>query len=495
MTATPDHNFAGRLVNGLGGRSFLIDAATGFTVGPAELPGLIAGYGYGLGAAGLRAGDRILVGCSLSPLSGLAYLGAMYAGFVPVPVDDRSLASSGDKLLQATGAKALWTEQPRSFDWLPNSAVLRLHGDLSGGSPREISPAACRNSDLAALMATSGSTGVPRFVMISHGNLTANTEAIIRSQHIGEAERAMLILPLSYCFGASIFHTHLYRNGGVVFDRRFMFPDKVLQAIVQYGCTTFAGVPTVYNVLLHRSRLRAMALPSLKRLLQAGGALAPQRIEEARRAVPGARFYTMYGQTEATARISCLEPERLADKCGSVGRPLDNLTVRIVNEHGTDLPAGQVGEIWVQGPSISHGYLNDPVETERVFKGGWLRTGDFAHQDAEGYLWIHGRSGAFLKMRGLRVSFAEAEAKVAAVPGVFECVAMARSHPEAGEALALLVVREGGRRLSADQLRQLLPAHWVLDSIRFVEDLPRNAHGKIARGMLSHQPQAIDGIN
>ena len=112
-----------------------------------------------------------------------------------------------------------------------------LNGDLTGGTGETMSPVARDDSDLAALMATSGSTGVPRFLRITHGNLIANTEAIIRSQHLRDEERAMLILPLSYCFGASVFHTHLYQGGGVVFDRRFMFPDKVLQAINEHGCT------------------------------------------------------------------------------------------------------------------------------------------------------------------------------------------------------------------------------------------------------------------
>ncbi len=116
-------------------------------------------------------------------------------------------------------------------------------------------PAACAPSDLAALMATSGSTGVPRFVMVSHGNLIANTEAIIRSQRLASDEKVMMILPVSYCFGASLLHTHLYQGGGVVFDGRFMFPDKVLHAINKYACTTFAGVPTVYNILLRRSNM------------------------------------------------------------------------------------------------------------------------------------------------------------------------------------------------------------------------------------------------
>lgn len=132
-------------------------------------------------------------------------------------------------------------------------------------------PAACVASDLAVLMATSGSTGALRFVMVSHGNLIANTEAIIRSQRLASDERAMLILPVSYVFGASVMHTHLYHGGGVVFDRRFMFPDKVLQAIAQFNCTTFAGVPTVYNVLLRRSNIRRISMPSLRRFLQAGG--------------------------------------------------------------------------------------------------------------------------------------------------------------------------------------------------------------------------------
>jgi acyl-coenzyme A synthetase/AMP-(fatty) acid ligase len=346
-------------------------------------------------------------------------------------------------------------------------------------------PATRNDSDLAALMATSGSTGVPRFLGISHGNLIANTEAIIRSQHMRDDERAMLILPLSYCFGASVFHTHLYRGGGVVFDRRFMFPDKVLQAINQFGCTSFAGVPTAYTTLLHRSKVRTTAMPSLRRLLQAGGPLATHLIKEVRKALPAVPLYVMYGQTEATARISCLDPARLEEKLGSVGRPLDNLTVRIASECGDELPRGEVGQIWVKGPSVSQGYYNDPLESERVFKDGWLRTGDLAHMDEEGYLWIQGRMGGFVKMRGMRVSFAEVEARVTAMPEVCECAAAGTNHPESGEALVLFIVPKEESKLVLEDIRHRLPAHWALDSVHFVADLPKNAQGKIHRVSLS----------
>ena len=271
VTAAAEWNFVGRLVERLGPRSYLIDAATGHTVCPSELPRLIAAYGASLISAGLRRGDRVLIGCSLSPSSTLAYLGAMYAGLVAIPVEERALRASAEMLAEATGAKALWNETGLKRIETQKASIICLEGDLAKQVTEIAPPAACIASDLAVLMATSGSTGVPRFVMVSHGNLIANTEAIIRSQRLATDERAMLTLPVSYCFGASVMHTHLFQGGGIVFDRRFMFPDKVLQAIAEFGCTTFAGVPTVYNVLLRRSNIRRIALPCLRRFFKLGG--------------------------------------------------------------------------------------------------------------------------------------------------------------------------------------------------------------------------------
>jgi acyl-CoA synthetase (AMP-forming)/AMP-acid ligase II len=493
VTVASGWNFAGRLVERLGPCTSFIDAATGRTIGPGELPRMIAAYGTALLSAGLQTGDRVLIGCALSPSSALVYLGAMYAGLVAVPVDERMLIASAPTLVKTTGARAIWSEgsfaKERDFE----SSVIWLEGDLAAEVAEVMPPAVCASSDLAALMATSGSTGVPRFVMVSHGNLIANTEAIIRSQHLTANEVALLILPVSYCFGASLLHTHLYQGGAVVFDRRFMFPDKVLQAVAQYGCTTFAGVPTVYNVLLRRSSIRKIPLPSLRRFLQAGGGLAPERISEMRELFPQVKFYVMYGQTEATARISCMDPDRWDDKAGSVGQPLDNLTVSIVDEDGNAVAEGQVGQLVVQGPSICAGYLNDEEETRRVFRGGVLRTGDLARRDEDGFLWIDGRTGSFLKIRGIRVSLAEVEAKVAALPGVYECGACAVDHPEAGQALVLLIVPDQGANLVMEEIRHRLPAHWTLDSIRIISELPKTSAGKIARPALAVLGKELHG--
>lgn len=491
--SSDNENFAGvlveRIMQRMGNACCLTDAATGETIPGRDLPGLIAGFAAGFRSAGLQPGDPLLVACAVSPSSALAYLGAMYAGLVPVLAEQRLLATSGPRLLAKCRAKGIWTAKAQDWNWAKKAAVLQIEGTFDARPPTSFPPEPRATKDLAALMPTSGSTGIPRLVMLSHGNLRSNTEAIIRSQHLGTDERAMLIMPVSYCFGASVLHTHLYQGGGVVFDSRFMFPDKVLRAINTHLCTTFAGVPMIYNILLRRSNLRSIPLPGLRRFLQAGGALAPESIRAMCSIVPTADFLVMYGQTEATARISCLPAARLPDKLGSAGLPLDNVELRIVDDGGNEVPHGQTGEIQVRGPSVCAGYLDDPDATEIKFGDGWLKTGDFASADDDGFLWINGRRDEFIKIRGVRVSVGEVEAKVGSVVGISECAAVGVRHAEAGEALALLAVADdlsGNSRTAdlGDRVRRALPPHWTCVSIKFVAELPHTANGKIARSQL-----------
>jgi acyl-CoA synthetase (AMP-forming)/AMP-acid ligase II len=196
----------------------------------------------------------------------------------------------------------------------------------------------------------------------------------------------------------------------------------------------------------------------------------------------------MYGQTEATARISCSLPDRSNDKPGGVGLPLDNLTLRVVDDRGYEVPAGDTGEIQVSGASVCEGYLDDPEATQRKFEDGWLKTGDLGCVDEDGYVWINGRTSEFIKIRGFRVSLAEVEAKVAAVPGVCECAASGVQHPEAGEALALFIVegsiKDRNPEHLEDKVRRALPTQWTCTSVQIVPELPKTANGKIARSQL-----------
>lgn len=472
-------NFSQLILQRLGENSCLVDASTGQMVGAKYLRDLIVGYALGFLSAGLLPGDRILVNCGISPASTLAYFGAMYAGIIPVPVDERLLEAKGSLLAARVRAKAIWTSKRLRADW--TDGFPQIEGMFVARPANSLEPAQVADGDLAVLMPTSGSTGMPQLVMVSHGNLRANTEAIVRSQRLGADERAMLIMPISYCFGASLVHTHLYQGGSVVFDSRFIFPDKVLRAVNDYHCTTFAGVPAVYNILLRRSSLRTIPLASLRRFLQAGGALDPESIRELCDILPAGEVFAMYGQTEATARIACLPAARVREKLGSVGQPLDNLKVRVVDENDRELSNGQIGEICVRGPSVCSQYFDDPESSERRFKEGWLKTGDFGCFDAEGYLWIKGRTDDFIKIRGFRVGSGEVEERVAAIPGVYECAAVGVRHPEAGEALALFIVGENGANGLAEKVRLSLPPLWTCASVNIVAALPRTSNGKVAR--------------
>ncbi len=196
----------------------------------------------------------------------------------------------------------------------------------------------------------------------------------------------------------------------------------------------------------------------------------------------------MYGQTEATARISCLPSERWKEKLGSAGLPLDNIKVRILDEDGYEIKDRNTGEIQISGPSICLGYLDEAEATANKFSSGWLKTGDLGYRDEDGYLWIQGRSSDFIKIRGYRVGLLDVEARVGSVAGVGECAATAVQHSEAGEALALFVVREDGETNGSgslvERIRQALPSQWTCASIKVVSELPRTANGKIARSQL-----------
>jgi acyl-coenzyme A synthetase/AMP-(fatty) acid ligase len=409
----------------------------------------------------------------------------MYAGIVPVLVDRRLLEAGGKMLLARARARAVWTDTKLDAAWA--NGVLQIDGSFPPQPVDSLRAAEVGDDDLAALMPTSGSTGTPQLVMVTHGNLRANTEAIIRSQNLESDDRAMLVMPISYCFGASVLHSHLYQGGSVVFDSRFMFPDRVLRAIDSYECTTFAGVPAVYNILLRRSNVRTLPLTRLRRFLEAGGALPAANIHELCDALPKVEFFAMYGQTEATARIACLSVTRTPEKLGSVGRLLDNVRARIIDESGRELSCGETGEIEVQGQSVCAGYFCDEESTDRKFRDGWLKTGDFGCFDDDGYLWIKGRADDFIKIRGFRIGSVEIEERVSAVAGVCECAAVGVTHPEAGEAVALFVVPDEADTYQGDliaKVRLALPPHWTCAAINLVSSLPKTNNGKVARSQL-----------
>jgi acyl-CoA synthetase (AMP-forming)/AMP-acid ligase II len=265
--------------------------------------------------------------------------------------------------------------------------------------------------DLAVLLATSGTTGSRKFVRLSLANLEANARSIGRYLELTPDERPITSLPMHYSFGLSVVNSHWQAGAPVVMTGESVIQQRFWEIVRGFECTSLAGVPYTFQ-MLERIGFRDMSLPSLGTLQQAGGALdrvLTQRYAE-HMAARGGRFFVMYGQTEATARIAYVPPGRLADKLGSAGVAIPGGRLRIDGEAASTTADHVTGEVIYEGPNVMLGYATGPEDLERGDDlGGVLRTGDIGYLDDEGFLFLVGRSKRIAKVFGLRVNLDEIE--------------------------------------------------------------------------------------
>jgi long-chain acyl-CoA synthetase len=341
----------------------------------------------------------------------------------------------------------------------------------------------------ALILYTSGSTGRPRGVVQTFANVDANSRSIVEYLGLGPGDRALVVLPLYYCYGRSVLQTHLLAGGSLFLDGRFAFPRVVLEGLASEGCTGFAGVPLTFEILRRQVDVGAMTFPRLRYLTQAGGAMAPETIDWVRKAFHTARLFVMYGQTEATDRLSYLPPERAEEKRGAIGIPIPGVTLQVVDEKGRSLPDGETGHLVARGGNVSLGYLDEPEETAAILHDGWLWTGDLARRDADGFFFHEGRSKEILKIGGHRVSPVEIEHALARHPDVAEAAVIGVADSLKGELAAAFVVARPGCAIDPEELRRFcrehLPAFKVPARVTQVEALPRNEAGKLLRASLA----------
>jgi acyl-CoA synthetase (AMP-forming)/AMP-acid ligase II len=344
--------------------------------------------------------------------------------------------------------------------------------------------------DLALIVYTSGSTGEPRGVMLTHRNVVANTRSIVRYLQLTQRDRVMCVLPFHYVYGLSLLHTHVAAGGSVVIDNRFTYPNVVLDAMQSHRVTGLAGVPSTFALLLHRSSLETTPLPDLRYVTQAGGAMPPNRLAEWLERGPRVRFFVMYGATEASARLTYLDPTELPARAGSIGRAIPNVEVVVRREDGSRASAGEIGELVARGSNIARGYWNDPAETARRFDHLGYHTGDLGYADAEGFLYLVGRRHDMIKVGAHRVGAREIENVIAEYPGVHEVAVIGAPHDLLGEApvafVSLANPEDGlNRETLMGFLRSRLPAYKMPVQLIVRAELPKIAGiGKIDRRSL-----------
>jgi long-chain acyl-CoA synthetase len=459
-----------------------------------ELREKVARVASALLEQGYVKGDRIGVLSENSPFFVVAYLGIIRAGLTAVPFQTEAAGSTFADIVSTTGMRGVFASnrfRNRVRPWVEELGLSLLpehFGDCPLGSGKLPFPEIAPARDLAALMFTSGSTGSPKGVMVTHGNIECNTRDIISYMGLSSQDRAMVVLPFHYCFGLSLLHTHLMVGGSVVLNNEFrLFPELVLSEMQRKECTGLAGVPSTYQILLRRSRFRELAFPRLRWFQQAGGKLPNPCIEEILSSFPHVKFFLMYGQTEGTARLSYLPPERLADKLGSIGNGLPSTCLEVVKTDGTRIEPGsnEIGEIVATGGNVTLGYWNDPVETSRFYRNGRLHTGDLARVDADGFIFIVEREREVIKSSGNRVSAKEVEDVIAELPEVIEVAVLGAPHDVLGEAIKAFVVPTRASRITSQDVaahcRRRLPGFKVPEEVIFLKEMIHNGSGKILK--------------
>ena len=478
-----------------------------------------------LAAAGVRPGDRVLAALPNTPATVVASLAVHAIGGTAVEVNREWSADVQGGIVAQSGVRhaLVWGRDAKTWGrvaaeqrldrlWVVHGGPLpeRLRSDLGGvaatlvledgrvdptlGAAPVPSPVRADAGSPALILYTSGSTGRPRGVVQTFRNVNANARSIAEYLGLTASDRALVVLPLYYCYGRSVLQTHLLAGGSIFLDGRFAFPRLVLEALEAEGCTGIAGVPLTFEIIRRQVDVSTLSFSRLRYLTQAGGAMAPETIDWVRRAFAPAKLFVMYGQTEATARLSYLPPERAEEKRGSIGVAIPGVDLCVVDDSGRELPAGETGHLVARGDNVTLGYLDEPEETAAILHDGWLWTGDLASRDADGFFFHRGRSKEILKIGGHRVSPTEIEHVVATHPDVAEAAVIGLPDPLMGEVPVAFVVPRPEQAPAEDALkafcRARMPAYRVPVRFTVVGSLPRNEAGKLLRAQLSERAGA-----
>jgi long-chain acyl-CoA synthetase len=459
---------------------------------------------------GVTPGDRVVLLLENCREYLAGYYGCLKAGGVAVPLNpdlkqDSLLSllaeiapsviissSRCERTLQTVdlsllSIRTLLLARPR-LKWREDPLSVLSFDEITGVGDCSDSSLPLEEMNLASIIFTSGSTGKPKGVMLTHRNIVANTRSIVSYLELTSADIQMVVLPFFYVMGKSLLNTHMAVGGTVVINNTFAYPASVIQQMIDEKVTGFSGVPSTYAYLLHRSPLRSVRdkLASLRYCSQAGGHMARYTKEELLRVLPEhTKLYVMYGATEAAARLTYVEPHRLVDKIDSIGIPIPDVAMKILNDQGKELPQGETGELVANGPNIMPGYWKDQESTTKALSRYGYHTGDMGYRDEDGYFYVVGRRDNQLKVGGHRINPQEIEDALIATDLIIECAVLGVADELAGHRLVAVAVPTGEGISAQDILRRcskLLARHKLPSEIRLVKILPKNSSGKIDRG-------------
>lgn len=468
-----------------------------------ELRDRVAKLRGGLARLDVDYGERVALICGNGLHFIEAYLAALGLGAVVVPMNPQSPTPELQREVDTVGAGVVILDPTAGPAWngINRASIPTVRhviavepagvkgelslADLVSGEPRPVIDV--DRDAMALLIFTSGTAGSPRAAMLSHGNLLANIEqgrsAVAR---INTDDVVYGVLPMFHIFGLNVVVGLTLAAGATLVVAQRFDPQTAISMIREHRITVVPGAPPLWVDLSNFDEATTADFATV-RLALTGAAKMPEEATRRLQQRFGLQLAEGYGLTEAAPVVT--SAAGLPMKIGSVGKVLDGITVRLVDDDGDDVLMGDAGEILVRGPNVFKGYLGDPEQTARVLTSdGWLRTGDVAVTDDEGYLFLVDRAKDLIIVSGFNVYPAEVEEVIAAHPAVAEVGVAGVAHPHSGETVKAWVVVREGMTLDADEViswccdrlaRYKCPTH-----VAFIDALPRNVSGKLLRRAL-----------
>lgn len=502
----PLHRFVLEAGAGLGDKPALIDGPSGRSLSYRQLARGVDRVAAGLAVRGFRKGDVLGLFAPNSPEFALAFYGALRAGGVVTTLNSLATAPDVEYQLRDAGARVLVTvgaflERATTAAERAGVRDILLLDAAPGGTPLaallEIDAPApnvsVASQDLAVLPYSSGTTGLPKGVMLTHRNLVANVIQTGALVEVGAPERIIALLPFFHIYGMNVvLNLGLWRGATLVTLPRFEL-EPFLALLEQQRITRAFVAPPLVLALAHHPAVTRYDLSSLRRMM-CGAAPLDAALQQACAERLGCQVVQGYGLTEASPVTHATSEAPGKNRPGTIGELLPATEGRIVDPAtGADLGPGADGEILVRGPQVMKGYLNNPAATAAMIDGaGWLHTGDIGHADADGYFTVVDRLKELIKVKGFQVPPAELEAVLRSHPNVADAAVIPTPDPQCGEVPKAYVVLRG--QVSPDELlayvAERVAPYKKIRVIEAIDAIPKSPAGKILRRLLRDRDRA-----
>lgn len=451
----------------------------------AELDRDVSALAAGFAALDLHRGERVALHLPNRPDFVLAYYAALKAGLVPLSLNTSYKAEELEYIIGNAAAAMVITADGIDAS-LPTRAQMPtvrqlLHAkDLDGLRGRAtLSAVDADRDDTAAILYTSATTGRPKGVMLTHANIVSNAYATVHHLKMTEHDRGLCALPMFHCFGQNAIMNSLVTAGGTLVLQERFAPDAFVAAVAAHGITILYAVPTMYILFL------SMPEPDFRsvRLCFSAAATLPGDVEARWHTAHGHWIQQGYGLTESSPFASY--NHEVAFRRGSVGTPIENVEMMIVDADDREVADGELGEIVIKGPNVMKGYFGDAAATAASIRNGWLHSGDIGYRDRDGYFFIVDRLKDMINVAGFKVFPREVEEVLFRHPAVREAAVVGMPDPVRGETVKAFVVLKEGVSVSAEALQALCRAAIasvkVPERIEFIPALPKNPTGKILK--------------